>query len=62
MRKAEASQRQITKAAHEAVAQQFLVLEPIFISYKFQGFQDITCPRWQFSGWGYEKNVMLDLC
>lgn len=31
MRKAEASQRQLTKAAQEAVAQQFLVLEPILL-------------------------------
>lgn len=44
MRKAEASQIQITKAAQEAVAQQVLVLEPIFISQKFKAFQDITCP------------------
>ena len=50
MRKAEASQKQITKAAQEAIAQQFLVLEPIFSSNKFQAFQDTTCPKWQFSG------------
>lgn len=31
MRKAEASRRQLTKAAQEAVAQQFLVLEPILL-------------------------------